>query len=151
MRDGVRLAQRTVVRKRIRLQGFDYSSNGAYFITVCTYRRRRLLTGIALEIAQREYADLPSRFAGLTLDYHKFMPDHLHAIVQLSACRATLSTIVQAYKSITTLEIKRVVTCDRVWQRSFHDRIVRSESELAALRKYIEHNEIVHVVRSEAS
>jgi REP element-mobilizing transposase RayT len=147
--DGVWLAVRAVVRKLIRLQGFDYSSNGAYFITVCTHRRRRLLTGTALEIAQREYVALETRFIGLRLDDYRFMPDHLHAIVLLSDCDSTLSAIVQAYKSITTLEITRAVRCDRVWQRSFHDRIVRNERELAALRKYIEHNEIVHAVRRE--
>ena len=77
------------------------------------------------------------------------MPDHLHAIVQLASCGSTLSNIVQAYKSITTLEIKKVVRCDRVWQRSFHDRIIRNEVELAALRKYIADNEIVHSVRGD--
>jgi putative transposase len=77
------------------------------------------------------------------------MPDHLHAIVQLSGCASTLSGIVQAYKSITTLEIKPVVRVDRVWQRNFHDRIIRNEDELAAVRKYIGHNDIVHSLRSE--
>jgi hypothetical protein len=36
---------------------------------------------------------------------------------------------------------------DRLWQRGFHDRIVRNEIELAALREYVQHNQIVHAVR----
>jgi putative transposase len=139
------------VRKTIRLRDFDYSSNGAYFVTICTHRRRLFLTGPALEIGRRELVALPDRFAGLSLDCHTFMQDHLHAIVQLSDCSSSLSAIVQAYKSITTGEIKRVVPCDRVWQRGFYDRIVRDEPELAALREYIEHNTIVHAVRGGAS
>ena len=131
----------------MRLEDFDYSSNGAYFITICTHRRRALLTGAVLEISEREFAALPDRFSGLTLDYRTFMPDHLHAIVALSGCTSTVSAIVQAYKSITTREIKRIVRCDRVWQRGFYDRIVRNEVELAALREYIAHNSIVHAVR----
>ena len=134
----------------MRLKHFDYSSNGAYFLTVCTDRRCSLLIGSALEIAERELAALEDRFAGLSLDCHEFMPDHLHAIVQLSGCSSTLSSIVQAYKSITTREIQRLVQCDRVWQRSFYDRIVRDEVELAALREYVVHNSIVHAVRGGA-
>jgi len=70
------------------------------------------------------------------------MPDHLHAIVALRGCTSTLSAIVQAYKSIATLEIKRTVRCGRVFQRGFYDRIVRDEVELAALREYVVHNAI---------
>lgn len=135
------------VRKDLRLRGFDYSSNGAYFVTICTHRRRFLLTGPGLEIARREFVALPDRFAGLSLDCQTFMQDHLHAIVQLSDCSSTLSAIVQAYKSITMRAIKEAIGCDRVWQRGFYDRIVRDEGELAALREYIQHNSIVHAVR----
>lgn len=139
------------MRKSMRFENFDYSSNGAYFITVCCHRRRPLLIRTALEIAHREFVALPARFSGLSLDRYTFMPDHLHAIVQLSGCAVTVSAIIQAYKSITTIEIKRVAECERVWQRSFYDRVVRSETELAALREYIEHNAIVHAVRGGAS
>jgi putative transposase len=137
--------------KTIRLRDFDDSSSGAYFITICTHRRLFLLTGPGLEIARRELMALRDRFAGLSLDCHVFMPDHLYAIVQSSDCSSPLSTIVQSYKSMTTREIKRVVPCDRVWQRGFHDRIVRDEPELAALREYIQHNAIAHAVRGGAS
>ena len=139
------------MRKRLRLPHFDYSSNGAYFITMCTHQRRPRLVGRALEIAECELARLTDRFPGLSLDYRKFMPDHLHAVLCLDGCCATLSTIVQAYKSITTREIRRAVRYDRVWQRGFYDRIVRDEVELAALREYIDHNDIVHALRGGAS
>jgi putative transposase len=139
------------MRKTIRLRNFDYSSNGAYFITICTHRRRFLLTGPGLEIAHREFIALPDRFAGLSLDCHTIMPDHMHAIVQLSDCSSNLPAIVQAYKSITTREIKRVVPGPQVWQRGFYDQIVRDEPELAALRESIQHNAIVHAVRGGAS
>ena len=74
------------------------------------------------------------------------MPDHMHAIIQLIECRSTLSSIVQAYKSITAREI-RCFARGPVWQRGFYDRIVRDEMELAALREYVQHNAIVHAVR----
>ncbi|MEG2106673.1 MAG: hypothetical protein RRY79_07790, partial [Clostridia bacterium] len=33
-------------RKKIRLEGYDYSSSGAYFVTICTYNRERILGDI---------------------------------------------------------------------------------------------------------
>ena len=35
-------------RKRIRLPEYDYSSPGAYFVTVCTHDRRCILSRIAV-------------------------------------------------------------------------------------------------------
>ena len=34
------------IRKPTRLNGFDYSSHGAYFITICTENRREILSHI---------------------------------------------------------------------------------------------------------
>lgn len=140
-----------VVRKALRLHHFDYSSNGAYFITICTHQRLRLFVGPALEAARDEWVHLPTRFSGLLLDSYSFMPDHIHAIVQLIGCPSTLSSIVQAYKSLAARGVKQVAACDRVWQRGFYDRVVRDEMELMALREYVHHNAIVHAVRGGAS
>ena len=39
-------------RKRLRLQNFDYSSSGAYFITICTKDRKMLFAPVGAEIVQ---------------------------------------------------------------------------------------------------
>ena len=39
-------------RKRLRLQNFDYSSSGAYFITICTKDRKMLFAPTVSEIVQ---------------------------------------------------------------------------------------------------
>ncbi|MEG1896133.1 MAG: hypothetical protein RR162_07815 [Oscillospiraceae bacterium] len=39
-------------RKQIRLDGFDYSSNGAYFVTICTYNREQILGDIDINVGQ---------------------------------------------------------------------------------------------------
>lgn len=135
-------------RKRLRLQGFDYSTNNAYFLTVCTHLRRAIFVDDRKEVAERELIALPHRFNGLTIDCWKLQPDHLHAIVLLVDCSATVSVIMQAYKSITANVLREIGVEARVWQRGFHDRIVRSEAELSELRKYITHNEVVHAVRA---
>lgn len=35
-------------RKRIRLQSYDYSAPGAYFVTICTHEKRCILSDIAV-------------------------------------------------------------------------------------------------------
>src|SRR5947209_5877805 len=135
------------MRKSLRLRDYDYSANGAYFITVCTHERCAVLIGEMQAAAEREFLALPSRFSGLSLDCWIVMPDHLHAIVPLIECRSTLSAIVQAYKSLSTRAIKQLTDVGRVWQRGFYDRVVRNEIELAALREYVHDNPIVHAVR----
>ena len=36
-------------RKSTRLKGYDYSQNGVYFVTVCTYKKQKLLSEIVGE------------------------------------------------------------------------------------------------------
>lgn len=59
----------------------------------------------------------------------------------------TLSEIIGAFKSKTTSKYIQGVKehnwptyHDRLWQRSFYDRVIRDESELDKLREYIHHN-----------
>ncbi|MDD4414777.1 MAG: hypothetical protein PHR14_09600 [Oscillospiraceae bacterium] len=33
-------------RKKMRLDGYDYSQNGAYFITICTHNHKILFGGV---------------------------------------------------------------------------------------------------------
>jgi putative transposase len=121
---------------RGRLSNHDYARDGAYFLTICAYRRRRLLVDDVCRAIERELVALPDRFDGLSLDCWKVLPNHLHAIVTLSKCPSTVSAIVQAFKSLTTRQAKRIASIDRLWQRGFYDRIIRSETELMARREY---------------
>src|SRR5258708_22674252 len=77
-------------RKSIRLQGFDYSLAGAYFVTICTHGKRCLLGSIvgksvelspAGEIVQAVWNSLPERFPRLVLDEFLIMPNHVHAVL----------------------------------------------------------------------
>jgi REP element-mobilizing transposase RayT len=93
---------------------FDYSSDGGYFVTICTHRRQTLLTGECFRVANEELDALSRRFPGVTLHCGNILPDHVHAIFILNGCAATLSAIMQAYKSITTREIRKRIVIERV-------------------------------------
>ncbi|MGJ3249831.1 MAG: transposase [Elainellaceae cyanobacterium] len=79
-------------RRSIRLSGYDYTSPGAYFITICTHHRERLFGEITNgtmqlnplgERVQACWLSLPRQFSRLRLDEYVVMPDHFHGILVL--------------------------------------------------------------------
>ena len=54
----------------------------------------------------------------------------------------TLGSIMRAFKSISAIEINRIL--DRqgyaLWQRNYYERVIRDEKELDGIREYILHN-----------
>ena len=98
-----------------RLAGYDYSQPGFYFVTICTQEHRLVFGTIADgqvnlrapgQIAQSVWVTLPRRFAHVKLDEYVFMPNYMHAIIELSdiepvqrAPRAPLWEIVRVFKA----------------------------------------------------
>ena len=81
----------------MRLQGYDYSSSGAYFVTICVQNRACLFGQVkdnemhlnnAGRMVQRAWEQLPQRFPTLGLDEYVVMPNHFHAIVVLAEAPA---------------------------------------------------------------
>ena len=77
-------------RKSIRLKDFDYSSPGAYFVTICTQirgvdwfgsvAREGMTLNAAGEMIETELGNLETRFVNLEIDTYVIMPDHIHII-----------------------------------------------------------------------
>lgn len=114
-------------------------------------------------LAVRLWHDLPARFSGLDIDAFVVMPNHLHGILVLSddvgaalvAARGedraraapTIGDIVGRFKSSFTVAYIRDVRRAklpafhrRVWQRNYHEHIIRDERDLTRIRRYIEEN-----------
>ncbi|MBK8499474.1 MAG: transposase [Flavobacteriales bacterium] len=79
-------------RRSIRLDGYDYTKAGAYFITICTHNRQRLFGVITTgsmhlsemgRMAMDHWLDLPNHHPNLDLDECIIMPDHMHGILVL--------------------------------------------------------------------
>jgi len=77
-------------RRTIRLQDYDYSQAGAYFITVCTKNRECLFGEISDgkivlnefgQIVESVWLDLPKHYPNIELDAFVIMPNHIHGIV----------------------------------------------------------------------
>ena len=80
-------------RRSIRLSGFDYAHDGAYFVTVCVRNRECLLgqvTGGEMRLSeagwtvQAVWQELPRHYPHVRLDAWVVMPNHVHGIVVLA-------------------------------------------------------------------
>ncbi|MFO7448071.1 MAG: transposase [Ignavibacteriaceae bacterium] len=80
--------------KQYRLPGYDYSSNGNYFVTICTQNRINqylgkisnseiYLSGIGKTV-DKIWNQIPIEFPGVLLDTYQIMPDHFHAIIRIN-------------------------------------------------------------------
>ena len=145
-------------RKQLRLQGHDYGSPGAYLVTVCTQGRFPLLSTInegavtllpAGQMVADAWSAIPVHASGWRVDKSIMMPDHLQGILWLDepATSLPLSVVIQRWKTFTTRQYADGVRHHgwqpfhgQLWQRSFHDRVIRNDDELAAMRAYIADN-----------
>jgi putative transposase len=121
-------------RRSLRLSGYDYSTPGAYFITICT-RDRRCILGEASEIVTACWSAIPQHFPQVTLDEFVIMPDHIHGIVILGDAAAPLSAVIGAFKSAASRQIGKAI-----WQRNYWEHTIRSDKSLNQIRQYIEEN-----------
>lgn len=148
-------------RKPTRLKDFDYASINHYFVTICCKNRANYLGKVQDDVmienkigqlARQMWLELPLLFTGIGLDEYVIMPNHLHGIIVLNQRpqyvqakkSATLSQIVGAFKSKTNVFTKRQLFPARkhveLWQKTFYDRVIRSENDLSKTREYICNN-----------
>jgi putative transposase len=141
-------------RQSIRLNGYDYSTSGAYFITICTHEREHLFGDIANEkmefntfgdIARSHWQQLSQHHPHIIMDESILMPNHLHGILILESSidyKKSISEIIRCFKTFSAKAInkERGLRGIPVWQRSYYDRIIRNELELEHVRQYIINN-----------
>lgn len=150
------------VRKALRLPDYDYSEPGMYFVTVCTRHMEcrfgevvegRVMLNRAGGMIAESWQANGDRYGEAILDSFIVMPNHVHAIVMLGTDPdpdspvCSLSRVVQSFKSLTTVTYTRGVQAGEfppyertLWQRGFHEHIIRNDRSLEAIRAYIEAN-----------
>jgi len=144
-------------RRSIRLQGYDYAQAGAYFVTLCAQGRAHLfgrvmrgeveLSDIGRIVAEEWERTLAVR-PNVELDAYVVMPDHIHGIVVITYCdegavpaeassalrspARTIAPIVRGFKGAVVRRVGRPI-----WQRDYHEHIIRNEAALGRIRSYI--------------
>jgi len=146
------------------LKGYDYSSPGAYFVTICTKYRGGIFGKISDgemvlnkfgKIVLEEWFKTGEQRANIQLGEFVAMPNHVHGIIIIAdiACRGmarhaptnrafgkpipdSLSTIVGAFKSAVTKRINEIREMPGfpIWQRKFYDHIIRDDDEMQQIR-----------------
>ena len=153
-------------RRSIRLDGYDYSSAGAYFISIAAQGRLCLFGSVvdgelrlndAGKMVRRVWDGMPDRFPFINMDEFVVMPNHVHGVIFIRQPVPTtgaptmgapaLGDVVGAFKSVTTVEYVRGVRGlgwqrfdKRLWQRNYFERVIRNEHELGLVREYIANN-----------
>lgn len=78
--------------KLARLQNYDYSQNGMYFVTICAKDRERFFGEIENgkmilsdtgKITQQFWQEIPKHFSFVNLDEYIVMPNHIHGILEI--------------------------------------------------------------------
>ena len=134
-----------------RLRSHDYRCPGAYFVTMGTWRRTRLfgtvrggivnLSPEGLAVAEAWLA-IPAHFPQVRLDTFVVMPDHFHGIFCLGPSRHTVGQIVGLFKGAATRAITELWggRWAPIWQRGFHDWIIRDDRAWCSISRYIDAN-----------
>ena len=134
-------------RKPIRLKEYDYGTNGAYCITIFTKDRKRILCDIVgddAHIVPKPYGRIVEKYIRNVPEIEKYviMPNHIHMIIRIdngtmwaSSPTNKVANIVRSLKTLTTKEIGKPI-----FQRNYHDHIIRGENDYAEIWKYIDEN-----------
>jgi putative transposase len=157
-------------RRTIRLADYDYSREGAYFVTICVHDRECLfgeivggemrLNGLG-KIALRTWEDLPNHYGQIELDEFVVMPNHVHGIIVIVGAGLVragfkpaptqsaptgkthgLPEIVRGFKTFSSRRINELRNNpgSPVWQRNYYERVIRNDGELSRAREYIVNN-----------
>lgn len=155
--------------KSFRLENYDYSQVGYYFVTICAHDRKmffgkikdgKMLLNRIGKTADIYLCSLADHFLNAHTDKYVVMPNHIHAIMVIEESRDTprrvsteaytakfgnmisgsLSSIVKHYKG----SVKK--WCNKngyeyfQWQTGYYDHIIRREKDYGDIWEYIDLN-----------
>ncbi len=136
-------------RKRLRIPGYDYATPNYYFVTICTHEKQCLfgtveqLNGYG-QIARDLLLEIQVHYPNVVIDKFVVMPNHIHAIIVLQEVSGdtgkALSNILAQYKSAVSKKLSRSLLGKKIWQKSYFDRIIRSEKGYRDAWRYIDEN-----------
>ena len=155
-------------RRSIRLRGYDYTQDGAYYVTIVTQGRRTLFGDIVEgemqlndtgQLIANAWEWLATRYPHVELDSYVVMPNHLHGIIVITSDhrrggsrtarartaptrRKPLGRLIGAFKTVSTKQVNLAHgTPGRLlWQRNYYEHVIRDDEEWNQVREYIAGN-----------
>lgn len=150
-------------RKPNRLKNYDYSQNGIYFLTVCTKNKEcvlgKVVGGGDLDAPQMILSDygktvekyiqsIEDAYSQITVMNYVVMPNHIHLIIMVYSddnifrevkTKTPANNIISVMISALKKHISKEIGVN-IWQRSYHDHIIRNESSFNNIWEYVEYN-----------
>ena len=134
-------------RKLNRMKGYDYSTSGAYFVTLCVrnrvenknifgeIRNKKMILNQTGIISTNYWLEIPNHYVGVSIDEFIIMPDHIHGIIVINDNVGTGHCPVPTdTETITETETKKNIP-----KYGKLSKIVKSYKN--AITKYISENE----------
>jgi len=131
------------IRKRLRIESFDYSQlYYVYFATLCARHQTNVFSNSAL--ASEVVNAIHWARANGRWEVYCFclMPDHLHLALSPGECNGNLSDTIGAFKKWTTRKAWDMGLHGPLWQRSWYDHVARHEEDLTRICEYICNNPV---------
>ncbi|MBR4992599.1 MAG: transposase [Clostridia bacterium] len=147
-------------RRENRLKHYDYARPGLYFVTVCSRDMKQIFGEIVGDgfpvpklsaigqLARQIIDQIPQRFSTVRAEKYVIMPNHLHIILCFDSGHGTgdpsptLGEVMGWFKYQVTKEVNRARSTpgEKVFQRSFHDHVIRNEEDYLRIWQYIDTN-----------
>ena len=151
-------------RKQIRIEDYDYSTPGAYFITVCTTNREKIFwncvgadiirpqnvpLSAAGKIVEQGIFQMAEHYDNVVVDKFCIMPDHIHLILRIESgiggrmvSAPTVSMVVGSMKRWVSKQVGRPI-----WQKSFYDHGIWNQRDYDKIWEYIENNPLKYALK----
>ena len=150
-------------RKSPRLTGYDYSAPGVYFVTICTKNKQCILSKIVGgdvliapqveltacgRILDEQLQRMNELYDHITVEQYVIMPNHIHLLLRVEESGPTgtsAPTKSRPHQAVADF----VSTCKRfctrryghpLFQRSYHDHIIRGDADYEKIARYIAEN-----------
>ena len=152
-------------RKPMRLKGYDYSTPGCYFVTICTYNGEHIFgDGETLNefgaIVDDEIKNISSHYLDIKIDNYVVMPNHVHILLTIG-CEALpndkeailnevlgrnkhekLDRVIGLFKAGVTRKLHQLKPDLKIWQKSYYDHIIKNQNDYNETWDYIDANPI---------
>ncbi len=160
-------------RKPNRIQEYDYSQNGAYFVTVCTRDRKNILSRISVgtpvpgcppvpftkllwhgQIAEKYIQQMCTFYDYISIDKYVIMPDHIHFLITIHHPDGHPGTGVPTPRTSVLARFiglfKRFCNKEfsqNIWQPRFYDHVIRNQHDYDETWQYIENNPLKWILQ----